>query len=178
MPPSDGVTCSCQAGGNLIAYDPQALGAHVSQYSTAPVRYADGVVRIAATDLSSDGFGTPWGQTRSWTNGLGYATGGDNGNGWVDTQTPHLMQADGSTDDTIVAITNGTTANYYDLVDGAYQSRYDDPSTLVHDAADDEFVLTDASGDQIHFGDFNTPCRPPNKGRSRASSIPPATLRP
>jgi hypothetical protein len=43
---------------------------------------------LAATDLHSDGFGTPWGQTRSWSNGPGYATGGDNGNGWVDTYTP------------------------------------------------------------------------------------------
>jgi hypothetical protein len=49
-----------------------------------PVRYADGVVTIAESDLHSDGFGFPLGQTRSWTNGPGYASGSVNGNGWVD----------------------------------------------------------------------------------------------
>jgi hypothetical protein len=33
------------------------------QSTDAPVRYADGVVTLAATDLHADGFGFPWGQT-------------------------------------------------------------------------------------------------------------------
>ncbi len=33
------------------------------------MRYGDGVVKLAETDLHSDGFGFPWGQTRAWTNG-------------------------------------------------------------------------------------------------------------
>ena len=132
--------------------------------SSNPVRYADGVVQIGAADLSSDGFGVPWGQSRSWTNGPGYAAGGDNGNGWVDAQTPRLLQADGSTNTTIVAVSNGTTARYFDLVSGAYKPRFFDQTGLVHNAANDEFVLTDSSGDQLHFADFNTAVPPAEQG--------------
>ncbi len=83
---------------------------------------------IAETDLHSGGFGFPWGQTRTWSNGPGYATGSDNGNGWVDTYTPHLIQADGSTSNTLIVIANGDTAYYFDLVNGVYQPRLDDGS--------------------------------------------------
>src|SRR4029079_6158505 len=36
--------------------------------SEAPVRYFDGVINSRMVDLASDGFGSPWTQTRSWTN--------------------------------------------------------------------------------------------------------------
>jgi hypothetical protein len=41
------------------------------------------MVAFTETDLHSSGF--PWGQTRAWTNGPGYATGNDNGSGRVGT---------------------------------------------------------------------------------------------
>ena len=85
------------------------------------VRYADGVVTIAQTDLSSSGFGFPWAQNISWSNGPGYAN-GVNGNGWVDTYMPHLMQADGPTNNTLVLVANGNTAYYFNLVNGVYQA--------------------------------------------------------
>ena len=166
-PPSDPVPdiCSCTCtGGTLINNAPGAAGPPVPMVSSNPVRYADGVVQIGAADLSSDGFGVPWGQSRSWTNGPGYAAGGDNGNGWVDAQTPRLLQADGSTNTTIVAVSNGTTARYFDLVSGAYKPRFFDKSALVHNAASDEFVLTDESGDQLHFADFNSAVPPAEQG--------------
>jgi len=50
----------------------------------APIRYADGVIRMDTTDLESDGFGVPWGQTRSWTNGADYVASAFNGNGTLD----------------------------------------------------------------------------------------------
>ncbi len=121
-----------------------------------PVRYADGVVTIAQTDLHSDGFGFPWGQTRSWTNGPGYATGSDNGSGWVDTYTPHLLQADGSTNNTIIFIANGNTAFYYDLVNGIYQPRINDGSQLTYNSSNDTFTLIDTLGDQIVFDGFGS----------------------
>jgi hypothetical protein len=45
-----------------------------------PIRYFDGVVQLAMGDLESDGFGVPWGQNRTWTNGVGYYV--KNNNGW------------------------------------------------------------------------------------------------
>jgi hypothetical protein len=83
LPPPSVAKCFCNCGdpnepGALDAvydYPPKKLFVP-SDSSDAPVRYADGVVTLAETDLHSDGFGFPWGQTRSWTNGPGYATGG------------------------------------------------------------------------------------------------------
>jgi hypothetical protein len=124
-------------------------------FSSDPVRYADGVVNIAQTDLHSDGFGFPWGQTRSWTNGPGYAAGSDNGNGWVDTYTPHLIEDNGSTS-TLIFIANGNTAFYYDLVNGAYQPRINDGSQLNYDSTNDTYTLIDAQGDQIVLDGFGS----------------------
>src|SRR5579875_1738968 len=83
--PTPEAPSSAAAPNHIIAQPPRMMTPY-------PVRYADGVVSIAETDLHSDGFGFPWGQTRSWTNGQGYTQGGDNGNGWVDTYIPHLIQ--------------------------------------------------------------------------------------
>jgi hypothetical protein len=113
------------------------------------------VVPITHTDLHSDGFGFPWGQTRTWTNGPGYATGSDNGSGWVDTYIPHLIQADGTTDNTLILITNGDTAYYYDLVGGVYQPRIDDGSKLTYNSGNDIYTLIDTSGGQTVLNGFN-----------------------
>jgi hypothetical protein len=131
------------------------LASGPAQNSDNPVRYADGVATIAETDLHSDGFGFPWAQTRTWTNGPGYATNSDNGSGWVDTYIPHLLQADGSTNNTLILITNGDTAYYYDLVNGVYQPRIDDGSTLTHNS-DDTYTLIDTSGDTIVLDGFGS----------------------
>jgi YD repeat-containing protein len=120
------------------------------------VRYADGVATIAATDLHSSGFGFDWGQTRTWSNGAGYATGSVNGSGWVDTYIPHLIQSDGSTNNTIIFIANGDTAYYYNLVNGVYQPLLDDGSKLTYDSGTDTFKLIDTQGDQIVLNGFGT----------------------
>src|SRR5581483_7290508 len=100
---SSNCNCGCtNEAGSLLCISMARTGQQIGQSTVAPVRYADGVVTIAETDLHSDGFGFPWGQTRSWTNGQGYTQGGDNGNGWVDTYIPHLIQADGSTNNTLI----------------------------------------------------------------------------
>jgi len=85
---------------------------------------------VTATDLSSGSLGLPWGQSRSWTNGSGYAFGGTSGTGWVISQAPHLFQADGSNNDTIILVTSGTTALFYDLDESTYQGRFYDTSQL------------------------------------------------
>ena len=95
--------------------------------------------------------GFPWAQTRSWTNGPGYAASGVNGVGWVDTYTPQLIEADGSTTNTLVVINNGTDASYFDLVDGVYQARFDSPSQLSYDSGTDIYTLVDGDGNHDHL---------------------------
>jgi hypothetical protein len=72
--------------------------------SAHPVRYHDGVIRISSTDLMANGFGVPWGETRSWTNGPGHTLGSNHGNGWNDSQLPHLLTHD---DDLIITVVLG-----------------------------------------------------------------------
>jgi RHS repeat-associated protein len=160
LPVSGPVSSSCNCGcpnepGSDIQTNTAAMGPMISTSSGDPVRYADGVVTIAQTDLHSDGAGFPWGQTRSWTNGSGYTTGSNNGNGWVDTYTPHLIEVNGSTN-TLFVIANGTTAYYYDLINGVYQPRFDDPSHLSYNSSNDTYTLIDGQGDQIVFNGFGS----------------------
>jgi RHS repeat-associated protein len=142
------------------------------QSTADPVRYMDGVVTLAATDLLANGFGFPWGQTRAWTNGPGYATGSDNGSGWVDTYIPHLIQADGSTSNTLILITNGNTAYYYDLVNGVYQPRIDDGSKLTYNNTNDTYTLIDTSGDTSVLNGFNSSRPAAQRGEFASFSDP------
>jgi hypothetical protein len=130
-----------------------------------PVRYADGVVTIAETDLHSDGFGFPWGQTRSWTNGPGYADGSDNGNGWVDTYTPHLIGEADNNGLHIIVVANGTTAYYFDQVNNSFQSRLNDGSQFTYNSTNDTYTLTDTQGDRIVFNGFGLGWQPAQKGQ-------------
>jgi hypothetical protein len=160
-PPSQVPASTCNCGcpgesGDVIQTSTANIGPAASESSVAPVRYADGVATVAATDLHSDGFGFPWGQTRSWTNGPGYAAGGDNGSGWVDTYTPHLLQADGFSNQTLILVSNGTTARYYDLENGSYQGRFADPSQLTYNSGNDTYTLIDGQGDTIVFNGFGS----------------------
>ena len=60
---TDGSVCLTPANNGPIAPDrlSQNLTNEPAKYTTAPVRYNDGVVQIQMTDLESDGFGSPVG---------------------------------------------------------------------------------------------------------------------
>ncbi|HWG44328.1 MAG TPA: hypothetical protein VN688_16235 [Gemmataceae bacterium] len=128
------------------------------------------MVAFAETGTPADNF--PWGQTRSWSNGPGYASGSDNGNGRVDTYTPHLIQADGSTSNTLVLITNGNTAYYYGLVGGNYQPRFDDGSKLTYDSGNDTYTLTDTQGDTTVLNGFGSTRPTAQRGEFASYSDP------
>jgi RHS repeat-associated protein len=161
IPPTD--DCACSGSGGSLVKNAAGQGggngpggAGGPMWTEAPIRYADGTIKLGATDLSSAGFGVPWGQARSWSNALGYTIGSDNGNGWVDTQQPRLLQADGHTSNTVILVTNATTSRFYDLVSGSYVPRFYDQSQLAHNTTTHEFVLLDASGNQLTFADFDS----------------------
>jgi RHS repeat-associated protein len=155
--PFNSCGCSCGGtGGSAIKNAPGLEGPGGKMYSESGVRYADGAVQMCSSDLTSDGFGQPWGQVRSWTNRPGYADGAGNGNGWVDVFAPRLLATDGSDSNTLALVSNGTTARYYNLVNNAYQDTFFDQAQLVHNTSTQEFVLTDTSGDQLHFADFSS----------------------
>src|SRR5262249_48248270 len=60
--------CGCSSSlTDLIQTNP-GLAKSGPLFSDANVRYSDGVIENSRTDLESDGFGTTWGQSESWTN--------------------------------------------------------------------------------------------------------------
>jgi RHS repeat-associated protein len=145
----------CNAGSNqAIGQNDLALGKAGGMFSCAPVRFNDGVVRYGETDLESDGFGIPWGQTRSWTNGVGYANGQYNGWGWVDDNLPRIIER--STDGAIILITNGTTARFF-IPDPQNPSTYvtavNAREHIDYDSANAQYILTDTVGDRFYFED-------------------------
>src|SRR5579883_2482437 len=163
--PGSNCNCGCPDEPGSVPKQSASPKAPTPSSSTGqPVRYADGVVTIAETDLYSAGFGFPWAQTRSWTNGPGYSN-GVNGNGWVDTYTPQLIQADGSTNNTLIVIANGTTAYYFTLVNGSYQAAFGDPSQLTYNSSNDTYTLIDGVGDQIVFDGFASSWQTAQRGQ-------------
>ncbi|WP_439623362.1 RHS repeat-associated core domain-containing protein [Gemmata sp.] len=130
----------------------------------SPVRYADGVVTVAADDLSG-GLGVPWGVQRTWTNAPGAAARPDAGNGWILSQNPFLVQAAAGYDDTIVEVSNGTTARFFDTVSGGYVARRADATALAHDTVNHVFVLTDGTGARVTFYDFSATHAAGKRGR-------------
>ncbi len=132
----------------------QASAKLPSPVSVAPVRYADGTNLFFTTDLSAEGFGGPWGQSRYWTNGPGYVDRNRNGDGWVDSNLPYLLQGNGD-DSQILVIASGVDAYYFDLVGAAYQGRFFLRDTLTHDTVNKLFIFTDEDGQVFKFHDFD-----------------------
>jgi len=129
--------------------------ANGNQFTDDPVRYADGTVDLSFTDLSSAGIGPVWGQTRGWTNGGGYSAGSENGNGWVDSQDPSLVQIPGTS--TLAVVVDGTDAYFFNQqVDGSYVEQFDGTYQLTYDESANTYTLTDASGDATVFDGFTS----------------------
>jgi RHS repeat-associated protein len=149
--------------------DPAALG-----FSAAGVRYADGAVQLSASDLTSDGFGTSWGQQRSWSSAAGYAGKTLNGNGVVNSQLPYLLASNGT--NTLVAVTSATDSRYFDWSGSAYQERNFLPDKLVYNSSGGEYVLTDSTGAQIRFNDFANSRAPLQRGLFKSYTDPYANV--
>jgi RHS repeat-associated protein len=129
-------------------------GANEPAMGDGVVRYTDGTVILAQTDLWSDGFGTGWGQARAWTNTPGYANQNQTGAGWVNAQQPHLVTNAAGT--TVAVVRGGTRADYFDLVGTVWTERFFGQDRLFYDAASHEFELIDSLGTETWFYDFST----------------------
>lgn len=121
------------------------------RFSHEPLRYFDGVIQLTTTDISSQGFGSPWGVTRSWTNGPGYANTSFYGAGEVLSQLPYLQSwNDGGT---LVVITNGINARQFDFNGSNWVEHHYLQDKLTYNST---LHLTDTTGNLIKFSDFTT----------------------
>jgi RHS repeat-associated protein len=170
VPPSC-ENCSSGAAGDMIGGN--GFGADTSfadpGWSAFPVRYSDGAVSVVSQDLTSNGFGMPWGITRSWTNAPGYSMPNIVGQGMLTTQQPVLMSID---DNTRAIVSNGHTARYFDRIGSSddFESRYFMQEKLTQ--GEDEVVLTDNTGAQIHFYDFSNGISAVQRGQLKSYTDP------
>jgi len=111
-------------------------------------------VRFIVTDVSSNGFGVPWGHTRSYSNKLSGQQGGINGNSWFVAEVPELVEVNSTT---ICLISIVQEALWFDLVGGSWVPRFFVKDSLVQDAANHQFVYTNVeTGIAVAFFDFST----------------------
>jgi hypothetical protein len=137
----------------LLRGNPALLG-----YSPAGVRYGDGTVSISRTDLSSQGFGTPWLQGGDWSSQATYAPTNVEGNGWAAPQLPALQSTNSG--NTIIAVTSGEDARYFDNNLGSWVERQFLQDTLADNTTAHQFTRGGRTG-------------PGTTSRRLASSSPP-----
>jgi streptogramin lyase len=142
----------CSNGRDLAAMGAGVGAAGAGAVSTGGVRYADGAVTVPSADLSSGGFGTDWGQSRSWTNVPGAVPSNFSGAGVTVGEAPYLLQLGSSL---VALLSNGTTARLFDQQpDLTYRERFFGQDRLSVDANGD-FLVSDSGGDVLRFGPFN-----------------------
>jgi RHS repeat-associated protein len=134
------------------------------------VRYFDGVVTLSWTDLSSNGFGATWGQTRSWSNGVYNPSDGlrplsFNGSGMVDENLPYMTGHHGGGGTTYVII-SATNAFIFNQVGDTFVPEFFVKDQLIH--VNGEFIFTDTAGDQFHFYDFTNAANDPRWGKFKS----------
>jgi RHS repeat-associated protein len=154
---NNGCSSGCTPGGPLTTAQGADGGNPASlMFSSAGIRYFDGAIKLNTSDLASNGFGTPWGQTRSWASNPAYAppTISPNGHGWIDTQLPFLIPVNGPPR-SIALVTSGTDARYFDLNGSVYTPRFFYQEQLR--PMGNQFLLTDTTGNQFTFYDFSNP---------------------
>jgi len=157
---ADGYVCANFPRSVFLKRDGDGVGGdnNPSKYSNSSVRYFDGVVQLAWTDLRSDGFGAVCDQRRSWSNGdynpldSNLRPRSDNGTGMVVEQLPYLTGHIGR-GPTVVVITSATSVRFYDAIFSAndWLARFYTKDQLTF--TNGELVLTDTAGNQIHFYD-------------------------
>jgi hypothetical protein len=155
-PPIEGsdTTCTTCGAPDIIASPPGVRGGGTdADPYVGDTRSFDGTTKLAINEFPSDGFGTPWGDTITWTNNPGYADDLFNGSGTVDAQFPFL-RASGNE---IAVITNGVNARFFQGSGGTYTELLYLQESLLDDVAHEQFVLTDSMGDVIRFWDFSAP---------------------
>jgi hypothetical protein len=135
-----------------------------NSYSPAGIRYADGIVSVSATDASSQGYGSPWGIDRSWSNMHDESGSGENGqpvsllgiggpvlgNNWVLAETPHF-QYNFKGNYIVVNSANDIRPFHHNSGDNSYATLVDSPDTFQPyfvDEDDNGFIYTDAVGDE------------------------------
>lgn len=122
--------------------------------SNHPIRYANGeLLSAGASDLSSSGFGLPWGHTRSYGNLAAGVISGVNGNGWMVKQMPSLV-FEGTT---VGRFGRGGGTLWFQPFGTGFTGMFNIKASLSFDSANDRFQTVEADGTQMLFFGYGTP---------------------
>lgn len=144
--------CGCDAPPDLLGSNVGTL-ASPSNESAGGVRTSDGTVVVGSNNLSSNAFGTPWGQSSAWSNQQGYTCNTTDGNGWRSSQFPSMEQINGN--DSLALIDNNGKSRYFDLSDDIYVERNHGTDTLTIDPETGRYTIEDALGNQLLIESYN-----------------------
>jgi hypothetical protein len=155
-PPDD--ECECESS------DSGTCDGGTSGSSDGPVRYHNGEIQMSVTDLSTNGFGLPWGHTRVYCNQLGAngaKTSTDFGNGynWLTKTTAYLIDLRGN-DSEIQVVISPRQSFWFTLFSGVYQSSFGALQKLVHDTTNQVFRFNQTDGSVWQFYDFDQTAKP------------------
>ncbi|HUY35939.1 MAG TPA: RHS repeat-associated core domain-containing protein [Pirellulales bacterium] len=125
--------------------------------ATYPVRFSTGEIVYSSVDVVSNGFGAPWGHTRSFKSRMTVSADIGQGYNWVVAEWPHLRQLLDAGGTLTGAVLMGDPAGelYFDLVGGQYVGRWNITETLTLDSNAAIFTLIDVNGNVTRFGGLN-----------------------
>lgn len=142
-----------------------------SGFSTHPVRYSNGEVQVISADVTNQGFGVPWGHTRSYSNQLTDQAVGTNGNSWQVAEWPYVVESDvvaGVAQTVCVVAGTIYEAVWFGLVSGSYQPQFAVVGALVHDPVGHQYLYTNAQGYVWKFYDYSGSIPTPKRGQFKS----------
>ena len=136
---------------------------NIPTFSPYPVRYFDGKIKLNATDLTSDAFGSTLSISRSWTNGITYrdesalTTGVGSqltGQNWYFATEPELLNGEGEVYGLVMA-QSATDARFFNNSgSGDKPALYGAPEYLSQSGVNN-YNVVDSSGDIFHYTDYD-----------------------
>src|SRR5262249_30554236 len=133
--------CGCDCGCGSCSATPK--GPAIPKTNGESVRYATGEVVLQEEDIHADGFGQPWGHTRSFASRLTQDSNTGNGANWQVKQLPYLVhQEDGS----VAVMGQANSVLWFDQVGDALQPRFGGSDSLTLDGDAGSYQLTDVQG--------------------------------
>jgi hypothetical protein len=119
--------------------------------SSFPIRYATGELALSDVDLAGDGFGVPWGHTRSFASRLSISESLGNGYNWQVEEWPYLVR---HYDGTVTVMGRANTAFWFDASGEGFVGRFGTKQSLIHDDAAEVYRFVNLDGSYIEFDDF------------------------
>lgn len=118
------------------------------QITDFPVRYATGEVGEKAIDLKVDGFGVPWGHTRSFSSRLSENTNVGNGFNWQVEEWPYIVEVD---ETSVVLMGVALDAIWFTRNGDAFTPDFSSRETLQLDVTANIYRFTELDGSVSEF---------------------------